>query len=168
MALTRAQKVEIGLGVLAAVAVVTAAFIQRGGNDDGSKERAKEQAASACKELADRLSDEAGLVGELKDHLQLGGGLATPKDSEFKGAWEAAHNGQAALPRAFNAYLATNHAEPTGAEIVTIGNSGVQELGNTLDAIGNGTGDEEAFSSLPDWQTKLNNTARKVSATCTS
>jgi hypothetical protein len=58
----------------------------------------------------------------------LKGGLIVPKDDQFRDAWQAAHNGQAALPTAFDAYLATGHSEPTGAEIVTMANNGVQEL----------------------------------------
>lgn len=55
---------------------------------------------------------------------------------------------------------------PAGPEPRTASAAG--GLGNTLDAIGDGTGDEDAFSSLEDWQAKLNNTARMVSVTCAS
>jgi hypothetical protein len=168
------QRLTIGttilVGVITAGATIGGALIERGGdNPEESRDNARKVNAKsrACQDLAGALRTEAGLVGTLEGHLQLAGGVVTAKDNGFKGAWEAAHNGQTALAEALNAYVASGHDELSGEGLVTPGNGGVDELGNTLGDLQDGTtGDPEAFSSLGDWQAKLGDTATLVSTTC--
>jgi CelD/BcsL family acetyltransferase involved in cellulose biosynthesis len=121
----------------------------------------------ACNTLIADLRGEATAVEALYEYLRSKGGQVDPKVNEFNTAWGAARDGQAKLVTAYDEYAKTGRRLPTEPETVPRG-EGVEVLGRSLaDLNGGDPGDvDDAYSALPDWAAKLNNTGNEVSDAC--